>query len=333
MWSLLRDRLLWKGLLGLVVLGLIGYGTINYWLMPSYTRHGVSIAVPDAKNLPYDQAVRVLERRGLQPERGSGPYDPSLPRDVVVEQTPNAHQQVKPGRRIYLTVNSGETPRLRMPNLENLSRRQAVNQIEAHQLRVGQVRVDPIPSPYENTVTRQRPAPGDTIQHGTEVNLWISPGQGESFVDVPDVRGIPFPQADSLLLLRHHLRSVLVNDTSGLGGEEGLRVTEQRPRPGTSVREGTEIRVTVGPGAPRADLDSVRTVLDSIAAARDSIGASRANTAAGDSISVGYDSLRTDSVGTRPPGSIQGGGRDAADTSGAREAGPPPAEEEIPRQF
>lgn len=330
MWALLRDRLLWKGLLGLVVLGLSGYGAVNYWLMPAYTRHGVSVAVPDAKNLPYDQAVRVLERRGLQPERGSGPYDPSLPRDVVVEQTPIAHQRVKPGRRIYLTVNSGETPRLRMPNLVNLSRRQAVNQIEARQLRVGEIRVDPIPSPYENTVTRQQPAAGDTIQHGTAVDLWISPGQGESFVEVPDVRGIPLPQADSLLLLDHHLRTVLVNDTSGLGGEEELRVTEQRPRPGTSVREGTEIRVTVGPGAPRVDLDSVRTVLDSIAAARDRIRATRADTGAVDSLSV--DSLRSDSVGTGPPGSLQRGG-DTTDTSGAREPGPPPAEEEIPRQF
>lgn len=334
MWSLLRDRLLWKGLLALVVLGLSGYVAIDYWLMPSYTRHGVAVSVPDTRNLPYEQAVRVLRRHDLQAERGAGPYDPSLPREIVLEQNPAAHQTVKPGRRVYLTVNSGQTPRLRMPNLENLSRRQAINQIEAHQLQVGSVRIDSLPSPYKNTVTRQRPAAGDTIRHGAEVDLWISPGQGEQFVDVPDVRGIPFPQADSLLLLRHRLRTVLVSDTSGLPEDAPLRIARQRPQAGASVREGSEIRVTVDPGAPPADLDSVRAVLDSVVAVRDSLarreGLRRAR----------FDSLGAGGLDTT--GALPGGGGDSARVSpgGGPSSGAPDRDEqeqgggdEIPRRF
>lgn len=332
MWSILRERLLWKGILGLVVLGLAGYVVLNHWLMPSYTRHGVSVAVPDTKNLPYEKAARVLEQHGLQAERGVRQYDPSLPREVVLEQNPEAHQQVKPGRRVYLNVNSGDTPRLRMPNLVHLSRRQAINQIEAHQLQVGPIRIDSIPSPYKNTVTRQRPAPGDTVRQGSSVRLWISPGQGEEIVEVPDVRGIPLAQADSLLLLAHRLRTVLVNDTTGMGEQNApVRVSRQRPQPGTSVRAGTEIRLTVNTSRPLAQTDSVRAVLDSILAVQDSVRRARADSAVLDSL--GRDSLR----GAPGPGFGPGSSGPSADTTaeGGQDSLPPasPQDDEIPREF
>lgn len=243
MWSLLRQRILWKGITGMALIGLIFYLLFNYWIMPSYTRHGVTVSVPDTKNLAFAEATRVLQREGLQAERVVQRYNPEFPRDVVVDQQPAAHRNVKPGRRVYLTINSGEAPYYKVPDLVHLSRRQAINQIQAHQLEIGEVHVDSIPSPYKNTVTRQKPVPGDSVQQGTKINLWVSPGQSDQFLDVPELAGLYLWEADSLLQ-RSHLRMLVMSDTTDIEHKDSLVVTGQHPAPGSTVREGSEIRVT-----------------------------------------------------------------------------------------
>ena len=243
MWSLLRQRILWKGIAGIALLGLIGYLVFNYWIMPNYTRHGVTVAVPDTKNLSFQQAQQVLRQENLHAEKVVQRYNPQLPRDVVVDQQPTANRKVKPGRRVYLTVNSGEAPYYKVPDLAHLSRRQAINQIEAHQLKVGEIRVDSIPSPYKNTVTRQRPSPGDSVQQGTAINLWVSPGQSNQFLEVPELTGLYLWEADSLLR-RNNLRILVMTDTSGVEHKDSLKVSGQYPPSGQNVREGSEIRVT-----------------------------------------------------------------------------------------
>ncbi len=243
MWSLLRQRILWKGIAGIALFGLIGYLTVNYWIMPNYTRHGVTVGVPDTKNLSFKQAKQVLQQENLQAERVVQRYNPQLPRNVVVDQQPAPNRNVKPGRRVYLTVNSGEAPYYKVPDLIHLSRRQAINQIEANQLEVGEIQVDSIPSPYKNTVTRQKPSPEDSVRQGTEINLWVSPGQSNQFLEVPDLAGLYLWEADSLLR-RKNLRMLVMTDTSHVQLKDSLTVTGQYPPSGQNVREGSEIRVT-----------------------------------------------------------------------------------------
>lgn len=223
--------------------GLVFYLLFNYWIMPAYTRHGVTVTVPDTKTLTFDKAANTLRQKGLQAERVVQRYNPEYPRDVIVDQQPAARRSVKPGRRVYLTVNSGEAPYYKVPDLVHLSRRQAINQIQAHQLQVGEVKVDSIPSPYKNTVTRQKPAPGDSVQQGSKINLWVSPGQSNQFLDVPELAGLYLWEADSLLR-RNHLRLLVMSDTTGIENKDSLIVTGQHPTSGTTVREGSEIRVT-----------------------------------------------------------------------------------------
>jgi len=98
---------------------------------------------------------------------------------------------------------------------------------------------DPIPSPYENTVTKQRPEAGERVDQGSAVTLWYSTGLGSEFVEVPDVVGLPARlAAEALLELR--LRSVVVDAAE----QDSLVVRQSRP-PGTRVREGFEIRLFV----------------------------------------------------------------------------------------
>lgn len=262
-----RNPYFWGGLGVLLVLGGILYVSFNAFLMPSYTRHDVAVTVPDLENRPFEEAAQVVDAYGLRVERQVGRYNPNVPQGTVVDQNPPPQSSVKPGRRVYLTVNSGRAPTVKIPDLSGTSLREAKNRLTALGLEVGRVRADSVPSPYPNTVTRQRPEPGDSLKTGNAVDLWYSQGLGTSYAQVPDLRGLPVDAARQRLLARK-LRSVVVDASAGsdeadasaegspsTGAERDSTarfVRDQGREPGARVRAGTEIRLFTTSDSTRA---------------------------------------------------------------------------------
>jgi beta-lactam-binding protein with PASTA domain len=233
----------------MLLLGSALYVVVDAMIMPSYTRHGVSVRVPDVENQPFERAKNDVERRGLTVKRQVGRYNPNVAQGTVVDQNPPSEAGVKPGRRVYLTVNAGTAPIVSIPDLNGISVREARNRVAALGLKVDSVRPDSIPSPYPNTVTRQMPEPGDSLKQGEGMDLWYSTGLGTDSVQVPSVVGRTAKSARRLLL-RRQLRSVVVNATAA-PSPEAKADTAQAPQyvrrqgraPQTSVRAGTEIRL------------------------------------------------------------------------------------------
>jgi beta-lactam-binding protein with PASTA domain len=256
--ALARNLYFWGGMLGLFGLGLAVYLLVDAVVMPSYTRHDVSTPVPNVETLPFQEAKDRLQHRDLKVQRQVGRYNPNVDTGIVVDQTPLPTAKVKPGRRVYLTVNAGEVPMVRMPDLRGMSVREAKNRASSVGLVVGSVQEDPVPSPYANTITKQEPSPGDSLEEGKAVALWYSTGLGDQRVGVPNVVGLSVEEAERLLL-RRKLRSVLV-DTSTSRPEEEAADTSAGPRyvrrqahaPGDTVRTGTEIRLYTTSDAEQA---------------------------------------------------------------------------------
>ena len=63
-----------------------------------------------------------------------------------------------------------------MPGVVFDSEGEARTEISKRGLVVDRVELDTVRTPYENTVTRQVPAEGQSVPAGTRVTLWISPG-------------------------------------------------------------------------------------------------------------------------------------------------------------
>ncbi len=242
-WGLVREYFsnpyLLAGL-GILILAMsIVYMVVNAWIMPNFTRHGVSVTVPSVVNLPMEEAAALLKESGLVSEEVIL-RKPNLPRDVVIDQSPPPEALVKPGRRIYLTINAGDTTTVRVPNVESFPIREARSRITVHGLRINAVLPDSIPSPHANTITRQSPRAGANVPSGTSVTLWYGTGLGDKLVTVPDVTGMTVKEAkESLLSL--NLRSVVVGKPTGPVGIQ--KVIEQGTAAGTSVKEGFEIRL------------------------------------------------------------------------------------------
>lgn len=235
------SRYLWLGLMGLVGCLLLVYLAVDFLVMPSYTRHNVTVSVPDARNLDYAEAENILTAADLRVKRVVERYLANQPRNIVLAQDPPPNTKVKPGRHVYLTVNSGRQTLVAVPDLKDLSLRQAKNRIASSRLILGAVQRDTLPSPYQNIVTRQNPASGDSLIPGTAVNLWISGGLGDQRIQVPDLTGLHIDQAEHALL-RAKLRLIVLTDP-GIPATAIDTVQRQTPPPGVSVPEGSEIRV------------------------------------------------------------------------------------------
>ena len=134
----LTGRYLWGNILAmcifvvmLVVLAQIG---LNY-----YTHHGESIAVPDLRNIPIENAMDVAEELDLVIVVSDTGYIKTVAPGTVLEQIPAAGTFVKSGRTIYLTINAINTPTVTLPDIiDNSSYREAIAKLRAKGFKIGE---------------------------------------------------------------------------------------------------------------------------------------------------------------------------------------------------
>ena len=250
-WQNLRSLALNKyfaaGLVVLVALMATVYLLADKVLMPSFVRYDVAITVPDVRELPIEEARQKLELLDFQVEVESNRYNPQIPRDIVVDQSPSASMSVKPGRRVYLTINTGATPEATVPSLEGISKTEAINRLNAAGLKAEprDIRPDSIPHPYAGMITRQYPEAGKIVEEGSNVRLWYSTGLGKNYANVPSLVGMTVQEAKALLLTRRLRAVVLVLGEGTDLDTSDLTIIRQSHSEGTRIKEGAEIRLFV----------------------------------------------------------------------------------------
>ncbi|MBK6892724.1 MAG: PASTA domain-containing protein [Flavobacteriales bacterium] len=216
---------------GLVLLGA--------WLwLGSYTRHDVSTMVPDLRARNYEEATQILEAMGLHAEVIDSVYNDDVPKGSVVDQDPDSGKFVKPDRTVYLVMNASQPKMLNMPDLVNLSKRQAISVLEIIGLKVSemQYRPDPCLDCVLAQLYQGHPIAADArIRRGESISLVLGQGQNGERVPVPDVRGMGFEEMKAVLNLAS-LNLGLVVQVAGCGNSgcdtAFATVARQSPVPG-----------------------------------------------------------------------------------------------------
>lgn len=149
----------------------------------SYTNHNDRLSVPDVCGLRVESAAKLLEGKGLLYEVIDSVYSKDVPKGFIVEQTPAVGSIVKQERKIYLVVNSHSDRAIPLPNVVDLSVRQATSIIEASGLRVEKVTYKP--SDFKDLVLGvyyrgQELHEGIMLLDGSAVELYVGDGNGES---------------------------------------------------------------------------------------------------------------------------------------------------------
>ena len=169
----------------------------NEYVMPSYTKFNEGLTVPDVTRMPLKEAKAMLRASGLRDSVIDRRYNAAYPAEYVIDQTPSPSLIVKPNRKIYLTVNTSNTPKVIVPSVIDLSLRNAELQLQNYGLRLGTVSYES--SPFKNSVLRQSINPGTPVERNTVISLVISDGLGIKKVWIPDLLGLRLYEAQAKL--------------------------------------------------------------------------------------------------------------------------------------
>ena len=224
LYNFFTDRKLYYLLGGLILFGVVTLIAMDRAIMPAYTKHGHGITVPDITRMPLDDAASVLESRGLRHELAAKRSNEAFPPDFVIDQTPNAGMIVKPNRKIYITINTTSTPTVVVPEVQDLSLRNATIQLQNSGLQVGNVTYES--SRFRNSVLRQSIPSGRRVTQNTTVDLIVGDGLGNVMVRIPNISNMHLTQAQNALR------------------EAGLRVGTIQFQPTDRVAPNTVIRFT-----------------------------------------------------------------------------------------
>ena len=129
--SFKNNKVFWVNLIAMPIVVVSVIFGVLHWL-DTYTHHGESIIVPNINGLPLEEAGKELSKKNLELEVVDSNYEKGMPAGAVLEQKPVAGAKVKIGRTIYLTINTGEIPKVAIPDIiDNSSYRQAEARLRA----------------------------------------------------------------------------------------------------------------------------------------------------------------------------------------------------------
>ncbi len=209
-----------------------------------YTMHGQSIDVPDFKGKLVSELEDYSSDYDVTYEIIDSIYDSNLPKGSVIMQDPAAGTKVKDGRRIYLTVVAMKQEMVQMPDLLDLTLRQASAMLETYGLFVGKLKY--VPDIARNAVLQQK-FKGEKIEEGTQIakgskiDLVLGQGEDNEKVEVPDVYGMK--QGEAIRALK--VNSLNVGEEFFEDGPDTTvsRVYKLKPGIGSVVNMGTTIEV------------------------------------------------------------------------------------------
>ena len=105
---------------------------ITFRWIDNYTEHGIAIKVVDVTGMQEEEAIQILSKHDLIGITADHVFVKGVPTGEVISQRPAGDSKVKRGRKIYLTVSSGNHPMITVPDIaDNSSLRQAESRLRA----------------------------------------------------------------------------------------------------------------------------------------------------------------------------------------------------------
>ena len=113
-----------------IVLLLVSIAIVSFLAMAIGTRHSAHRTVPDFVGLRMNDAEYFAGRRNLQIIVNDSLHVSAYPGGVILDQLPKGGVVVKPGRKVYVTINSLRQRMVTVPYVAGRSLRQAKNMLE-----------------------------------------------------------------------------------------------------------------------------------------------------------------------------------------------------------
>lgn len=219
---------------GLAMLATIILFWISLQLISLFTRHGNESAMPNYIGKLFSEVENIAPENEFEFVITDSIYDENKEPGTIIIQDPPPFSKVKSNRKVYVTIVASIPEMVEMPNLIDLSLRQAMAEMNSLDLRVNNIEY--IPHFAQNTVRGQKYrgrmiSSGTEIPRGSKIDLVLGDGHREGGLRVPMLIGKTYEEALDLLImssLNVGTENFIDNDNP-----ENVRVFRQDPPPGT----------------------------------------------------------------------------------------------------
>lgn len=236
--------------------------SLNY-----FTQHGKTLTIPMVTGVSLAEAEKILEVNDFEIIIQDSVYVDTAGPLSVLRQFPEADAVVKENRTVYLTINRAVPPMIEMPNFINMTYRSAEIAVKQYGLNL------------EDTLYRHDFArnavldqqfngesikPGTRISMGSNIVLILGSGLGQNEFSVPDLVGLTYPEALTLLESNQLNYGTLIIDRDVT---DTLNAFVYRQRPDrfgfegriNKIRQGQTVDIWVGVQRPVRTMDTLST--------------------------------------------------------------------------
>jgi eukaryotic-like serine/threonine-protein kinase len=204
-----------------------------------YTRHGQSNPVPDFRGMSQPEASKVARHHQMRIEIVDSVFIENAAPGAIVDQIPEPGHGVKENRTIFVSINSAQPEMVILPQLTDISFRQAQSLIENSGLEVGNISFRP--SEFHNLVLEVqkdsvRVRSGQKLQKGSRIDIVLGRAQGNASTILPDLLGLTADEAEQVLMNMMLNSGVIIYDNNIRSSADSMnaRVWRQRPSPRTT---------------------------------------------------------------------------------------------------
>lgn len=188
-------------LIALLLLSAGLFAILQY--LDDYTLHSKTITVPNIVDVHISEVDTLIAGEDeFSAIVSDSVYQKGKASGVVVEQNPAAGTTVKRGRKIYVTISTSEPPKVSMPDLVDMSRRQAISLLETFGLELGELIYKPDlcrDCILEQLVNGEEIEKGERVKRGIKIDLVVGAGLGNELTPVPYLTGTTAQVAEDVL--------------------------------------------------------------------------------------------------------------------------------------
>ena len=238
-----------------VIVAIVLFVLVIGWLK-GYTLHGKEVTIPSVIGMSQQEAEIVLAGSSMYLVVVDSTFSDKAPLGTVVEQTPPANSHAKPDRPVYIVMNARTKRMIPLPELRDVSYRQAEATLRSMGLKVGNVLYEP--SLYPDNVLDIRDGElsleaGTRLPEGSAVTLVIGRRQGNKMVTVPVLLGLSLSQARAVLLNAGLTIGVYTYDVEPTPETlDSYIIYRQSPTEGAALQEGSTVNIMLSTDLERA---------------------------------------------------------------------------------
>lgn len=190
--------------LAAITLVILSLAVAAHLVMLLGTRHGARRTVPDFSGMPLVAAAETARKNDLELHINDSLFVPAYEGGIVLDQLPEGGVAVKPGRTVYLTINSYRQKMVVVPYVAGRSLRQAKNMLEIAGLEIGELiyRPDMATNYVLEEYCDGHPVKPDSrleAEMGSGITLYVGVEGGYGTTVVPQLTGAPLQAAKSRL--------------------------------------------------------------------------------------------------------------------------------------